>query len=1732
MKRGKLWIAICAIAVSVMAGCLAACGGSSHKTVLHEAKAATCTEQGNEVYYSCEHCNKLFADADAKTEVKREDVFHAALGHEISDDSYVEGQPNSCTEAGVLAHYTCSRCHNAFADKAGTVLIADTVLPAGHSLGDHFTYIAPSIAAEGRAEYYVCNDCGKYFTDAACKQEISSEDTVLPRVPEYSVAITVKTCDKDGNESAIPEGFVADIHSPVALDAEYVLSVATDGTATNDKNNDGKYAAGTYRINADGFYSARFTIAETDTKKEITLYALDRTLSNPDSQRYITGMRDENGNKFYTFDKDYSSGAWNTLGMLELADKTGEQSYMYDFSVSLAQTPSADWNNRLLLAFADSDTANGFGGGKDVVGIGMALSAENLALYNLQQNWEDRTNTPKEYGATGSTASDRAIMSAFYRSAMNGGLAMRVARLRDTVHFYVNINDSWILFRTVTLSDKSDNGFVIAALGNADITVSQIQEGIYVPIAETDDAITLEHFEMDGTWYDANGVETTQSALTKSFVSLTSFKAVPNGFTLSETVEGVISASDVSYEIQIGTDGAITRKDGNPNKFVPGTYTVKPADGYYTTEIEITENTTSVSFDLYRIEEYFTISNPDGFDYVAPIVNDGKKEIVIDRAYADNTTWSQLGLLEIANPNRENGGTLFMTEFTMRLDGAGNADWTQRLQFAFASADKLRSNAANGTAVVGFYMFFPTNLTKVGSATAKWDERYQESQPNITEAFMSEAAAGTLRVRVVRNDTYAALYMKLGGVWQKLHEVTLTSSAVDGGFSITGTGVQKLCFSDFTFAEYASEVPPTGSANGMKAHFTLGDDYFDLNGAETTQDALVIELVVLDSFTVNADFDLTVPVSGKLIGANGVDYNITISTDGTVSNGNENKYVADTYMFTAGGYAVCYITINADSKEIEFDLFESEYSLSSPSNKPYAAIETVEDGKHNVVFNTGWDGYDSVSGIALWEIADNGNSPYYMLDFVAESAITTTADSMLYKNRLYLLGSSKAKIDTFTNVSTTGHTGLCMRFAGDLHYAFETTTQDEDTEGRFKQIKNYTVKLRVVRNGNEILLYEADEAGAWTLVGRATMAVFDNGLTIAARCACDTTLSGIVNYQYVRTVEPTLTEDGVAGHFIDTAGNLYDLEGKITDLEALKIKRVKIDSFTVDPEEPLTHDISGVLSGQGYTYNVTIDHTTNAVTCSESNNYFISGTYTFTADGCFPAEVVIGKDTTSVKMTLNLRKYTLYDSANKTGSAVETEDEHNVVFNTGWDGYNSISEIALWEVAGNDSSPYYMLDFVVNSAFTATGITPYKNRLYILGSSKAKIDTFTNVSNTGYTGLCMRFVGDLQYAVEMSDYSEGAGTFKQMSSDHTVKLRIVRNGNEIKLYEADSAGAWSLVGSVNLGVFDNGLTIAARCDHNTTVSQIVKYDYVAETKTADAIVRAHFKDGSDNWFTLDGAPVSDKTAMQVAIATPLSFTVSGHGGVATDAKLAGSGMVLDVQIAEDGTVTRKDRETWYPAGNVTLMLTGYKALTLAISSGAEVSGTLEVVTYSICGSESGAAKITETDGTYTLATPWDDAGTTAISDMGYLQLVDGETAGNYAVEFDLSGGTGSGMTRIYFAAADYETAQNIDIASTDTTKIVGISLRHAGNNGILCDNLYQRYREDAKQTNSASFAQRYKIERKGSVMTISYLNGSNWVQLHSVTLDSALTDNGLGIFGTAGSSNVSISNITFTPIAD
>ncbi len=119
-----------------------------HDIVHADAADATCTKDGCAEHYECSRCGACYEDAAGNSEISRESITVAALGHNIVPH---EGKAATCEEAGWKAYDTCSRCD---------YMTYEEIEPLGHDIVTDAA--VPATCTEtGLAEGSHCQRCGK-----------------------------------------------------------------------------------------------------------------------------------------------------------------------------------------------------------------------------------------------------------------------------------------------------------------------------------------------------------------------------------------------------------------------------------------------------------------------------------------------------------------------------------------------------------------------------------------------------------------------------------------------------------------------------------------------------------------------------------------------------------------------------------------------------------------------------------------------------------------------------------------------------------------------------------------------------------------------------------------------------------------------------------------------------------------------------------------------------------------------------------------------------------------------------------------------------------------------------------------------------------------------------------------------------------------------------------------------------------------------------------------------------------------------------------------------------------------------------------------------------------------------------------------------------------------------------------------------------------------------------------
>lgn len=133
-----------------------------HKAVKTEAKAPTCTEDGNIEYWYCDACGKYFSDEALTEEIIKEKTVIKATGH--GETELKNAKEATCTEEGYTGDKVCKVC--------GEVIEKGTVIEKiAHTFGEWTVTKEPTATEKGEKQH-TCTICG--YVE---KQEIPATGT-------------------------------------------------------------------------------------------------------------------------------------------------------------------------------------------------------------------------------------------------------------------------------------------------------------------------------------------------------------------------------------------------------------------------------------------------------------------------------------------------------------------------------------------------------------------------------------------------------------------------------------------------------------------------------------------------------------------------------------------------------------------------------------------------------------------------------------------------------------------------------------------------------------------------------------------------------------------------------------------------------------------------------------------------------------------------------------------------------------------------------------------------------------------------------------------------------------------------------------------------------------------------------------------------------------------------------------------------------------------------------------------------------------------------------------------------------------------------------------------------------------------------------------------------------------------------------------------------------------------
>ena len=235
-----------------------------HKLTKTAAKAATCTEPGNNEYWTCSVCKKVFK-ADKTTETTAAAETLAALGHKLTQTPAVTP---TCEAGGNNEYWTCSVCHKVFkADKTTETTVAAETLakdPANHTGGEEQRgAVAASCMTAGRTDDTYCKGCGK----------LTKAGDLIPPTGEHNYKDGV--CTTCGSKQPADNATIKAAIEKVVADAKEAVEEVLDKAIKSETDANTKkileklkgYVSGSSRSKLQAVYNVTMSLNGQDLDK-------------------------------------------------------------------------------------------------------------------------------------------------------------------------------------------------------------------------------------------------------------------------------------------------------------------------------------------------------------------------------------------------------------------------------------------------------------------------------------------------------------------------------------------------------------------------------------------------------------------------------------------------------------------------------------------------------------------------------------------------------------------------------------------------------------------------------------------------------------------------------------------------------------------------------------------------------------------------------------------------------------------------------------------------------------------------------------------------------------------------------------------------------------------------------------------------------------------------------------------------------------------------------------------------------------------------------------------------------------------------------------------------------------------------------------------------------------------------------------------------------------------------
>ena len=143
---------------------------AAHNVIYVEAKAPTCTENGNIEYWYCGDCGSAWLDAECTMVTNLQSV---KLGATCATNAiHSKGVEAGCHYTGWTENWYCANCDVYYLDADCTIITnyKSLAIPALQDTAEYVPAKAPTCTEAGNVEYWICYECEQVWADEALTQ--------------------------------------------------------------------------------------------------------------------------------------------------------------------------------------------------------------------------------------------------------------------------------------------------------------------------------------------------------------------------------------------------------------------------------------------------------------------------------------------------------------------------------------------------------------------------------------------------------------------------------------------------------------------------------------------------------------------------------------------------------------------------------------------------------------------------------------------------------------------------------------------------------------------------------------------------------------------------------------------------------------------------------------------------------------------------------------------------------------------------------------------------------------------------------------------------------------------------------------------------------------------------------------------------------------------------------------------------------------------------------------------------------------------------------------------------------------------------------------------------------------------------------------------------------------------------------------------------------------------------